>query len=140
MKRIIFAPLGAAVSLLILGCATQAPQPTSPVPILAQAPKHKRAHIITHAEILAAQPADVQQIIANHQQGERWPTVRHGSTVLYPFDADASPVIAAARLRTTDIQLEPGETITDVALGDAQRWMAVPASGRSEQSESASRG
>jgi type IV secretion system protein VirB9 len=113
---------------LLAACATQAPQPTAAPPVVAQAPKHHPRHIITAAEILAAQPADVQQIIANHQQGERWPTVRHGSTVLYPFDADASPVIAAAPLRTTDIQLEPGETITDVALGDAQRWMAVPAS------------
>src|SRR5208282_3703714 len=30
-------------------------------------------------------------------------------------------------LRTTDIQLQPGETITDVALGDTERWMATPA-------------
>jgi type IV secretion system protein VirB9 len=31
-------------------------------------------------------------------------------------------------LRTTDIQLQQGETITDVALGDSERWMATPAS------------
>ena len=33
-----------------------------------------------------------------------------------------------APLRTTDIQLQPGETITDVAIGDSERWMATPAS------------
>jgi type IV secretion system protein TrbG len=31
-------------------------------------------------------------------------------------------------LRTTDIQLQGGETITDVAMGDTERWMATPAS------------
>ncbi len=30
-------------------------------------------------------------------------------------------------LRTTDIELQPGETITDVAMGDTERWMATPA-------------
>lgn len=29
-------------------------------------------------------------------------------------------------LRTTDIQLQAGETIIDVALGDSERWMAAP--------------
>src|SRR5262245_20600333 len=70
---------GLLLCLLLAACATQAPQPTAGPPVVAQAPKHHPRHIITAAEILAAQPADVQQIIANHQQGERWPTVRHGS-------------------------------------------------------------
>ena len=30
-------------------------------------------------------------------------------------------------LRTTDIELQSGETITDVAMGDTERWMATPA-------------
>jgi type IV secretion system protein VirB9 len=36
-------------------------------------------------------------------------------------------MVDCAPLRTTDIQLQPGETITDVALGDTERWMATPA-------------
>jgi hypothetical protein len=38
-----------------------------------------------------------------------------------------SPVIDWEPLRTTDIQLQPGETIADVAMGDTERWMATPA-------------
>ncbi len=30
-------------------------------------------------------------------------------------------------MRTTDVQLQPGETIADVALGDTERWMTTPA-------------
>jgi type IV secretion system protein VirB9 len=47
--------------------------------------------------------------------------------VVYPYGEEPEPVIDCAPLRTTDIQLQPGETITDVALGDTERWMATPA-------------
>jgi len=114
--------------LLVAGCATQEPTPALPPPVVAQAPKPKPRHIITPAGILAAQPPEVQQIIANHQPGQPWPMLRHGATVLYPYSADSSPSVDSAPLRTTDIQLDAGETVTDVALGDAQRWMANAAS------------
>jgi type IV secretion system protein TrbG len=101
--------------------------PSLPPPVVAQAPKHTR-HVITPDEILAAQPPEVQRLIQQHEPGSRWPTIRHGGMVLYPYSVDASPMVDAAPLRTTDIQLEAGETITDVALGDSARWMATPAS------------
>src|SRR5690349_5602611 len=98
-----FIPLGSAVLLLVAGCAVQAPTPPSPAPI-AEAPKpHK--HVTTPAEILAAQPKDVQAIIQRHQPGTRWPTIRRDGTVFYPFDPDLSPIVDCAPLRTTDIQL-----------------------------------
>ena len=114
--------------LLVAGCVTQAPTPALPPPVVAQAPKPRPRHIITPAEILAAQPSEVQQIIVNHEKGRRWPTLRHGTTILYAYDADSSPVVNCAPLHDTDIALAPGETITDVALGDAQRWLTMPAS------------
>ena len=122
-------PLGIVlVLLLVAGCAPQAATPSLPPAVVAQAPKPRPRQLITPAEILAAQPAEIQQVIAKHQQGRPWPTIHHGTTVLYPYSADSSPIVDAAALRTTDIQLQSGETITDVALGDAQRWMATPAS------------
>jgi type IV secretion system protein VirB9 len=39
----------------------------------------------------------------------------------------AAVPVECAPLRTTDIQLEPGETVTGVAMGDSERWMATPA-------------
>jgi type IV secretion system protein TrbG len=118
----------ALVLLLTLGgCSTQTAS-TPSLPPVVEAPKHAKRVLPTSADILAAQAADVQQIIKHHQAGARWPTVRHGATVLYPYGADDTPVVNSAPLHTTDIALEPGETITDVAMGDAQRWMAMPAS------------
>jgi type IV secretion system protein VirB9 len=126
-RRRVLIPIGGAVTLLLIaGCAVQQPTPSLPAPI-AKAPK-PRQHIVTPAEILAQQPQDVQAIIARHEPGTRWPTLRRGGTMIIPFDADQIPIVDCAPLRTTDIQLEAGETITDVALGDAARWMATPAS------------
>jgi type IV secretion system protein TrbG len=120
--------VAAFLPFMLEGCAMQEPMPALPPPVIAQAPKHKPRHIITPAEILAAQPPEIQQVIAKHGQGRPWPTIRHGATVLYPYNPDSSPNVDAAPLRTTDIQLHAGETVTDVALGDAQRWMANAAS------------
>ena len=39
-----------------------------------------------------------------------------------------TPMVDCAPLRTTDIQLQPGETVTDLAIGDQESWMATPAS------------
>jgi type IV secretion system protein VirB9 len=114
--------------LSLAGCASQASQPAAAPRAVVEAPKHKRPALPTPADILASQPPFVQQAIKNKAGSARWPTYHHGSTIIYPYDADSTPVVSAAALRTTDVQLEGGETVTDVALGDAQRWMASAAS------------
>ena len=112
--------------ILLAGCATQMPAP--PPPVVAEAPKPRKQHIVTAAEILAAQPPLVREIVAEHEPGSSWPAVRHGGTVLYPYQQGITRRVDSASMRTTDIALEPGETVTDVALGDSQRWGAWPAS------------
>ena len=82
----------------------------------------------TAAEILAAQPAEVREAIKEHDKKGEWPSYRTRSYVLYPYGEGAEPVVDCAALRTTDIQLQPGETVTDLAIGDQERWMATPAS------------
>jgi len=73
-------------------------------------------------------PPRVQAAIDHHQKTGKWWTYRLPSSVLYPYDENDQPVVACAPLRTTDIQLTAGETITDVAMGDSERWIATPAS------------
>jgi type IV secretion system protein VirB9 len=92
-----------------------------------EAPKPE-ASLPTGAEILAAQPSQVRAAITQHEQSGKWRVYRTAGDVLYPFDEGPQPVLDCAPLRTTDIQLQPGETITDVAMGDTERWMATPAS------------
>src|SRR5581483_8657621 len=81
----------------------------------------------TAAQILAEQPSEVRAAIEQHEQNGEWPTYKTASEVLYPYNEGLEPVVDCAPLRTTDIQLQPGETITDVAMGDTERWMATPA-------------
>src|SRR6266851_8574551 len=45
----------------------------------------------------------------------------------YPYGEHPDPVIDCEPLRSTDIQLQSGETITDVVMGDSERWQATPA-------------
>jgi type IV secretion system protein VirB9 len=118
-------PKPLAIALLILaGCASQ-PQPTTapalPPPALAE-------QVNTPEPTLATWPPRVQAAIDHHQKTGRWSTYRLPSSVLYPYNENDQPVVACAPLRTTDIQLAAGETITDVAMGDSERWIATPAS------------
>ncbi|HLW70340.1 MAG TPA: TrbG/VirB9 family P-type conjugative transfer protein [Candidatus Binataceae bacterium] len=79
------------------------------------------------AQLLAQQPGEVRTAIKQHQANDRWPVYRTAVRVLYPYADGAEPTVDCAPLRTTALQLQPGETITDVALGDSERWMTTPA-------------
>jgi P-type conjugative transfer protein TrbG len=115
-------------------CTTTRPAPANqpPVQVEAAAPlpqlRPPEPPPPTGADLLAAQPVEVQQAVARHQKSGKWPSFTTPGYVLYAFNPAATPVVECAPLRTTDIQLAPGETITDVALGDSERWMATPAS------------
>ena len=119
----------AAVGLVLMmgGCGAQ-PTATPPVKAEVEAPKVVAAPPPSRAEVLAALPDEVRGAITEHQQNGRWPVYRRPGYVLYPYGEGPQPLLDCAPLRTTDIQLQPGETITDVAMGDTERWMATPAS------------
>jgi len=126
MKRTI---VFVGVVLMLEGCAAkQQPTPPPPKVALAPAPKHQAAPPPSGADILATQPSEVRQAVREHEASGKWPVYRTPGFVLYPFGEGPEPVVDCAALRTTDIQLQPGETVTDLAIGDQERWMATPAS------------
>ena len=114
---------------LIMGCmATPASPPPSPrTAIGSTLPVEVQPPVRTGAEILAAQPFEVREAIKQHPSSGSWPTYRTAGYVLYPYEAGPQPIVDCAALRTTDVQLQPDETITDLALGDQERWLATPA-------------
>jgi type IV secretion system protein VirB9 len=127
MKRAVVA---VGFALMLGGCGAQqrpAPPPLN-LAVEAPAPKPEVPPPPTSADILAAQPSQVRDAIKEHEQNGKWPVYRTPGYVLYPYDEGPQPLLDCAPLRTTDIQLQPGETITDVAMGDTERWMATPAS------------
>jgi type IV secretion system protein TrbG len=126
MKRVVVA---VGLTLMMGGCATQQPSvPPLNLAVEAPAPKPEAPPPTTGAEILAAQPSQVRDAIKEHQESGKWPVYRTPGYILYPYGEGPPPALDCAPLRTTDIQLQPGETITDVAMGDTERWMATPAS------------
>jgi type IV secretion system protein TrbG len=116
------------LALMMGGCAAQQSPAPPPVKGEVEAPKLVAAPPPSRAEILAALPDEVRDAITEHQRNGRWPVYRRPGYVLYPYGEGPQPLLDCAPLRTTDIQLQPGETITDVAMGDTERWMATPAS------------
>jgi len=127
MKRLL-AIVG--VALMLGGCAAKrAPAPPAPKVAFEASPKPEAAPPApTSAQILGAQTPEVRAAVKQYEENGKWPIYRTPGSVIYPYDEGPQPVLDCAPLRTTDIQLQPGETITDVAMGDTERWMATPAS------------
>ena len=127
MKKL--ATASVTLALLLSSCASQQPPAPPPLKLVAEAPTDANATPPppTGAQLLAQQPAEVQAAIKEHQQDGKWPVYRTAEYTLYPYNQKPEPAVDCAPLRTTDIQLQAGETITDVALGDTERWMATPA-------------
>src|SRR6266436_3690813 len=127
MKRAVVA---VGLALVLGGCAALRPAPPPPPKVAVEAPLKTESlpPPPTGAELLAAQPYQVQDAVKQHEQSGKWLIYRTPASVLYPYGEGSQPSVDCAPLRTTDIQLQPGETVTDLAIGDQERWMATPAS------------
>ncbi len=112
--------------LVLSACASQ---PAAPARIAGVPPAEAESVTppLTGAQLLAEQPAEVQTAIKQHGPNSKWPIFKTADDTLYPYNQPPEPLVDCAPLRTTDLQLLAGETITDVALGDSERWMATPA-------------
>ena len=118
------------LALVLSACATQHQTPAPPpLNLVTESPiePSPTPPPPTGAQLLAQQPSEVQGAVKEHEQDGKWPVYRTAEYTLYPYNQKPEPTVDCAPLRTTDIQLQPGETITDVALGDTERWMATPA-------------
>jgi type IV secretion system protein VirB9 len=131
MKRIATTSI-LSLALTLAACASQQKTEPPPLTVVPQAAMEAEAPQTppppTGAELLAEQPAEVQAAVKDHGMNQGWPAYHTARHVLYPYNEGPDPIVDCAPLRTTDIQLQPGETITDVAMGDTERWMATPAS------------
>jgi len=120
----------AALALTLAACSAQQSSQPPPLTLLTKAapPPEPEPAPLTGAQLLAQQPAEVQEAIKQHQQDGAWQVFKTPHDDIFPYDEGREPAVDCAPLRTTDIQLEPGETITDVASGDSERWLVTPAS------------
>lgn len=110
-------------------CAAKQPAPPPPLEIVPQtAPEAEATPApLTGQDLLAQQSPEVRAAIKQHERDGSWQTFNSDRDARYAYAEGPEPVIDCEPLRSTDIQLQSGETITDVVMGDSERWQATPA-------------
>jgi type IV secretion system protein TrbG len=114
-----------AVAVLYLaGCAPQSATPQSgpigPVPVLATAAAP--ASNPAPPDLLAKAPPIVQAAVREYQLTGKAPVIRHGITVIFPYDPDTQPVVLAKLYHVNDIALVSGDQLRTVSAGDTGQW------------------
>ena len=67
----------------------------------------------------------IEAAVQQYRKGAEAPILKRSGTVVFPFD-ESQPVIRCSPLRACDIELQAGETVMGVALGDSERWLTSP--------------
>jgi len=136
----------ALLALLGLGCASypKAPRMGPEDYPNATAPLSRQRAAVTAGEVppdpaieyLEIDHPDLQEPMRQFMETGRPPVIRHKDRryVRYPF-GHSDPLLYCKPLRVCDIQLQAGESVLHIALGDSERWIASkmesgPADGR----------
>jgi type IV secretion system protein VirB9 len=78
------------------------------------------------AELVGPDDPDVQAALKAWKETGRAPIIRKDEFIQYPYGLTEA-VVTCQPLRVCDIELELGEEVTNVSLGDSTRWLASPA-------------
>jgi type IV secretion system protein VirB9 len=78
------------------------------------------------AELVGPDDPDVQAALKAWKETGRAPIIRKDEFIQYPYGLTEA-VVTCQPLRVCDIELETGEEVTNVSLGDSTRWLASPA-------------
>jgi type IV secretion system protein VirB9 len=73
----------------------------------------------------ASKSVDEMQGAAMLRAGQKPPIIAKSNVVRYPF-GESQPIVECEPLRACDIELQAGESILGVAIGDSERWTASP--------------
>lgn len=109
------------------GCVAAAPGEPEPLVAAALQPADGAAiepqSLRARAAFLDPADPDLTEAVRRFQETGRAPVLRAAGFVRFPF-GESQSLLTCKPLRLCDIQLEPGEAVVDVALGDSDRWMA----------------
>ena len=123
------AALWAALALLA-GCATQT---TSPAPLDANLvratplpEKSEPQPTTASAELVPPDDPEVQAAIRAWKGGQSAPIIRTSEFIQYPYGLTEA-IVTCEPLRVCDVELDAGEEIQNVSIGDSSRWLVHPA-------------
>jgi P-type conjugative transfer protein TrbG len=135
MKRTVIECFAAACALVITDCA-QRQRPIPPLQLATQVTEEANAVPKPPAPVdpLSLESSAVRAAVRDYQQRGEAPVIP-GDRFLYPYELTGKPLtLICAPLHVTDLTLERGETVTDVATGDSERWLIeVTGSGNAQQ-------
>src|SRR5713226_2039452 len=77
-------------------------------------------------ELIGPDDPDIQAAMKAWKANGQAPIIRKDEFVQYPYGLSEA-VVTCQPLRVCDIELEAGEEILNVSLGDSSRWLASPA-------------
>lgn len=125
--------LAAALSIwattALAGCAALPPlepEALSPATLAAvedATPSPAVSRLATTSAFLDPADPELTEAVRRFQETGKAPVIRSPGFVRFPF-GETQPVLYCKPLRVCDVQLEPGEVVIDVAVGDSDRWMA----------------
>ena len=111
-----------AVSLILVGLPSLAQEQEAADPL----------HVLQAAEAPAAEPpnsreAEIRDAVESYRETGEAAVIKRNASVVYPFD-QSQPDVRCSPLRACDIELQAGELVVGVAVGDAERWITSPLS------------
>lgn len=122
LKTAFIVMLWCSIMAAFAGCAQQKPPPLV-IATEASPDSPKASTQPTPIDPLSVEPEPVQAAVRAYQQTGEAPIIP-GDRILYPYDlTDKPPTLICAPLHVTDLTLATGETVTDVATGDGERWL-----------------
>jgi len=123
------AALGAALALLA-GCATQTAPPAPLDEDLVRAtPLQEKAETQpppATGELVSPDDPEIQAAMRAWKSGQSAPIIRTTEFIQYPYGLTEA-IVTCEPLRVCDVELDAGEEIQNVSIGDSSRWLVHPA-------------
>ena len=115
---------------LLAGCAAQPAQPTTADGDLFRATpvsETAKAQLIpSAAELVQPDDPEIQAAMRAWKSGQPAPIIRATEFIQYPYGLTEA-VVTCEPLRVCDVELDAGEEVQNVSIGDTTRWLVHPA-------------
>jgi type IV secretion system protein VirB9 len=127
LKELRIALLGAPLALLLTACASTpelGPEDLTPATqVVEKLGDSPPAALAGRFELLGEDDPELVEAIQKFRETGDAPVVKKPGFTRFPY-GERQPILYCKPLRVCEIQLEPGETVMNVALGDSERWIS----------------
>jgi type IV secretion system protein TrbG len=123
LKTAFIVALWCSIMAAFAGCAQQKQQQPLVIATEIQSEPESTTKPPNPVDPLSLESESVRAAVRAYERTGEAPVIP-GDRVLYPYDlTNRPPALICAPLHVTDLTLATGETVTDVATGDSERWL-----------------